>query len=199
MVAVNQAPSLKRRSMPISVVCECGRKLKAPDQASGKKARCPACGGQVTVPPPIIELVEEKRPFWKDPIVVVGASMPAAVLIGFLGYLAFTRSGNATQSSTAQATSIGVPSELSTIRPRKIPIEVSYPIVEDQSERTKRNVRVRLNMKVTEDVLREIALEVKGQARRQYERTFIFYEVPSRIPGYDSSRGRAPTSTRTEG
>jgi hypothetical protein len=36
--------------MPILVTCECGKKLKAPDNAAGKKVRCKQCGETVTVP-----------------------------------------------------------------------------------------------------------------------------------------------------
>ncbi|MEA2710998.1 MAG: hypothetical protein QOF78_3599 [Phycisphaerales bacterium] len=38
----------------ISVVCSCGKKLKAPASAAGKKAKCPNCGNVLTVtaPPP---------------------------------------------------------------------------------------------------------------------------------------------------
>jgi hypothetical protein len=36
--------------MPISVVCACGRKLKAPDQLAGQQAKCPQCGAVVAVP-----------------------------------------------------------------------------------------------------------------------------------------------------
>lgn len=38
--------------MPIGVVCACGRKLKAPDAAAGRQARCPECGSNVWVPDP---------------------------------------------------------------------------------------------------------------------------------------------------
>lgn len=36
----------------ISVVCKCGKKLKAPASAVGKKAKCPQCGNVLTVKPP---------------------------------------------------------------------------------------------------------------------------------------------------
>jgi hypothetical protein len=38
--------------MPISVTCACGRKLKAPDAAAGRMAKCPECGAAVPVPDP---------------------------------------------------------------------------------------------------------------------------------------------------
>src|SRR5580658_5427264 len=36
----------------LSVVCGCGRRLKAPIEAAGKRARCPACGNIVVLTPP---------------------------------------------------------------------------------------------------------------------------------------------------
>ena len=36
----------------ISVMCSCGKKLKAPASAVGKKAKCPKCGNVLTVKPP---------------------------------------------------------------------------------------------------------------------------------------------------
>jgi len=37
--------------MPISVACStCGSKIKAPDSAAGKKAKCPKCGASLVVP-----------------------------------------------------------------------------------------------------------------------------------------------------
>lgn len=36
--------------MPILVACDCGKKLKAPDAAAGKRAKCPGCGKVLAVP-----------------------------------------------------------------------------------------------------------------------------------------------------
>ena len=36
----------------ISVQCACGKKLKAPASAVGRKAKCPACGNVLTIEPP---------------------------------------------------------------------------------------------------------------------------------------------------
>ena len=47
--------------MPISFSCSnCGKKLKAPDNAAGKSSKCPQCGSPVTCPEPVYdaELVE---------------------------------------------------------------------------------------------------------------------------------------------
>jgi hypothetical protein len=72
----------------------------------------------------------------------------------------------------------------------KIPAEISYPIIEDEeaynSFTKKRMVEVRLNMKVSPDVLREIALQVKATERHQYERTFIFVKLPEKVAGVEN-------------
>lgn len=36
--------------MPITVVCTCGKSLRAPDHLAGRSARCPACKALITVP-----------------------------------------------------------------------------------------------------------------------------------------------------
>jgi predicted RNA-binding Zn-ribbon protein involved in translation (DUF1610 family) len=42
--------------MPISFSCpQCGRSLKAPDQAAGKSSKCPGCGSPVTCPEAIYD------------------------------------------------------------------------------------------------------------------------------------------------
>ena len=75
-------------------------------------------------------------------------------------------------------------------RNSKIPIEVSYPIIKEEEEYNafskKRIVVVRLNMKVSHDVLREIALDIKSTENHQYERSFIFVTLSgdaSRVTG----------------
>jgi predicted RNA-binding Zn-ribbon protein involved in translation (DUF1610 family) len=42
--------------MSISFQCpQCGKKLKAPDDAAGKSSSCPGCGGKVTCPEPVYD------------------------------------------------------------------------------------------------------------------------------------------------
>ncbi len=51
----------------ISVMCSCGKKLKAPASAVGRKAKCPNCGNVMTVtaPPPSSSVgVEENDPLY---------------------------------------------------------------------------------------------------------------------------------------
>ena len=38
--------------MPITVTCACGKTLRAPDEAAGRRAKCPGCGAIVNVPSP---------------------------------------------------------------------------------------------------------------------------------------------------
>jgi hypothetical protein len=48
--------------MPISVFCQCGAKLNAPDSAAGKRVKCPKCGAALTVPAPVadFEMVDDE-------------------------------------------------------------------------------------------------------------------------------------------
>jgi hypothetical protein len=66
------------------------------------------------------------------------------------------------------------------IRNPKIPIEVSYPIARDDRHAPwSRVVRVHLNQMISREVLREIALEIKGNETEQYETTRVdFYLTP---------------------
>ena len=57
-----------------------------------------------------------------------------------------------------------------------IPADVSYLVIDsDIRPGIKRSLDIRLNKKVSEDVLRAIALELKSNDSRQYDRTFIVY------------------------
>jgi predicted RNA-binding Zn-ribbon protein involved in translation (DUF1610 family) len=74
----------KEPSMPISFSClQCGKKLKAPDNAAGKSSKCPGCGATVTCPEPIYdaELVEtsDAVPGGIDPYGDLDADKPYAM------------------------------------------------------------------------------------------------------------------------
>jgi len=57
--------------------------------------------------------------------------------------------------------------------------DVTYSIIRDDViPGTKRTVNIRLNRRVSENVLRSIALEVKSQDTREYEYIFILYYLP---------------------
>ena len=60
-----------------------------------------------------------------------------------------------------------------------IPADVTYSIIDsDTFLDYKRSLDVRLNKKVSEETLRAIALKLKTQDSRNYERTFICYYLP---------------------
>ncbi len=60
-----------------------------------------------------------------------------------------------------------------------IPADIPYSVIDtDIVPSIKRSLDVRLNKKVSEDVLRAIALELKSNDSRQYDRTFIVYYLP---------------------
>ncbi len=60
-----------------------------------------------------------------------------------------------------------------------IPDDVSYSIIDSQSlPGIKRSLDVRLNRKVSKNTLRDIALKLKSQDSRDYDRTFMSYFLP---------------------
>ena len=63
----------------------------------------------------------------------------------------------------------------------QIPVDVSYEIIKIDTADITRSLDVQLNKRVSEDVLRIIALELKAQEPRSYERTFILYYLPNMI------------------
>ncbi len=92
--------------MSIRVTClACGKVGKVDDSAAGKRIRCPGCGEAFLVgAAPLTEAVESpipepspspRRPFYRDPVVLVGAMIPCLILGPFLGYLARERSRQA--------------------------------------------------------------------------------------------------------
>ena len=66
------------------------------------------------------------------------------------------------------------------VPPLNIPADISYSVVDtDIIPSIKRSLDVRLNKKVSEDVLRAIALELKSNDSQTYDRTFIVYRLLS--------------------
>ena len=60
-----------------------------------------------------------------------------------------------------------------------IPSDVTYSIIsENEFHQFKHSIDVRLNKKVSEQVLRSIAAKLKELERKNYERTFIAYYLP---------------------
>jgi hypothetical protein len=71
-----------------------------------------------------------------------------------------------------------------------IQVELSYPVIEEfiipPAKSTlyprNRNIYVRLNMRVSKEDLREIALELKSQETEQFEQTRITFFLPGKGP-----------------
>ena len=65
-----------------------------------------------------------------------------------------------------------------------IPGDVSYSIIDSTAiAGIKRSLDVRLNKRVAEDTLHAIALKLKSQDSRDYDRTFIVYYLPDMTVG----------------
>jgi len=64
--------------MPIKLQCDCGKWLRVPDEAAGRRARCPACGQLFTVPAVSIEPMAVLPVSENDPYDVVEDSDLAA-------------------------------------------------------------------------------------------------------------------------
>jgi hypothetical protein len=88
--------------MAIEVACQCGKRFGVAGEYAGKRIRCPGCRGAVLVPfvnvfvpkttdEPAPEVAPAatppKRPFWRDPVVLIGGSVPTLILAIFFGYL----------------------------------------------------------------------------------------------------------------
>ena len=81
------------------------------------------------------------------------------------------------QSDTQDATAASV---AATLAAPTILADVSSTVIDtDIVPGIKRSLDVRLNQKVSQDVLRAIALELKSNDSRQYDRTFIVYYLPA--------------------
>ncbi len=85
------------------------------------------------------------------------------------------------QSATSRGPSSASPKPQQSPKPQTptIPDDVSYSIIDsDVMPVFKRSLVVRLNKKVSERTLRALALKLKSQDSRNYERTFIVYYLP---------------------
>ena len=91
-----------------------------------------------------------------------------------LGSLAMVALFSCGDSQPESRGTVGVASEVKTT-----PREAIYTIVDtDIVPGVKRSLAIRLNQKVSEEVLRSIALELKNADQNEYERIFITYTLP---------------------
>ena len=69
----------------------------------------------------------------------------------------------------------------------KIPVEVSYPVMDEERDPpSRRAVRIAINMKVSKEILPKIALEIKAKEIEQYERTLVRFYLPPYWDGKDN-------------
>ena len=66
--------------MAISFSCpQCGKKLKAPDDAAGRSSKCPGCGTSVTCPEPIYDAELVDPPHGPNPFDDLHGDQPYAM------------------------------------------------------------------------------------------------------------------------
>ena len=65
------------------------------------------------------------------------------------------------------------------VSPQPIPSDVTYTLISDTVfQQTRRTIELRLNKKVSKEVLATIASSLKKHERKDFERTFILYYLP---------------------
>ncbi len=117
---------------------------------------------------------EKGRPFWKDPIVVIGAVVPTLILGVFFTYLAWTRNrGNESQPSLSEVAKPGLEGPIRV--GKEVPGTSRYEIVERETEGTKDLFWVRLIGKPSREELLRITLELSAQAKAP--RVIVWYSL----------------------
>jgi len=102
----------------------------------------------------------------------------AISLLGLLLFLILAVGSVDDSGSSGSSNSTNQPSSTRAPAPA-IPADVTYSIIDfDTYLNYKRSLDVRLNKKVSEKTLRAIALKLKAQDSKNYERTFICYYLP---------------------
>ena len=129
----------------ISVHCPCGKRLKAPASAVGRKAKCPKCGNVLTVatppPPPPAPAAEEYDPLYDladqahsaaaaEPAATVCPNCQSAMTVGAIlctscGY--DTRTGQKLSTTLATASAATPPTPMSL--PGRMPASFQKPAV----------------------------------------------------------------------
>ena len=189
--------------MPIQFGCQvCGEKIATPDELAGKVIRCPTCNNKVGVPMPVLELLairamEEplvrraeptSRRFWHDPVVVIGATVPTVILVAFIAYLVGVNVGS--KRGLTDRIDIASASPDSPRRELKAPADGVYQVIDEFHKPSlrpdvggHRMIHVRLNGKVSEDVLREISVELKAKNTKPFLYTSIDFWLPGKGAG----------------
>jgi hypothetical protein len=109
----------------------------------------------------------------------------AFTLITIIIFVTFGCGDNRESTSSQEPSSTSrAPQNSPRVQATTIPKDVSYSVIDTNTlPGIKRSLDVRLNKKVSETTLRAIALELKSQDNRTYERTFITYYLPGMTVG----------------
>ncbi len=69
--------------MPIPVTCECGQTFQTRDENAGRRARCPDCGREFTVPEPEVFRIDDLDS-WVSPPATMSDKAIASLFLGFI-------------------------------------------------------------------------------------------------------------------
>jgi len=109
--------------------------------------------------------------------------LPLAIVIVSLLATACRNEKHASAPARRPST-FATPQQMPMTEVGRTPSDVSYSIIHSRTvPGRKRAIEVQLNKKVSEDVLRAIALELRGQDPGDYQRTFIAYYLPGMTVG----------------
>lgn len=151
----------------------CKKRSKVQPKFFGKQVKCPSCEHPMQIPAEIIhaKLVEhEKSANRTSQIKSVKGCCLGAILFPTIAFVLALIVAFLPKHSPTQARS-GMPPDL------KVTI-----IEESTFHDYKRSVAVRLNHRVSKDILRTLAKRLKAQDPNRYDRTFISYLLPGMKP-----------------
>lgn len=105
-------------------------------------------------------------------------------IVGLLIVGAMISTREPAASSRQRQTTAASSAQESQLQAATVPSDVSFSIIDSSTiPGIKRRLDVRLNRKVSEQTLRTIALKLKAQDSRAYDRTFITYYLPGMAVG----------------
>jgi hypothetical protein len=161
--------------------------------------------GQGKPAPEQTESKSRKR-FWHDPVVIIGATVPIVSLIAFIAYLVGVNVGSK-RGPTDRIDINSTSPELSLPHEPKAQVKHPYQVIDEihkpphprLSSDGHRMIYVRLNGKVSEDVLREISMELKAKNTEPFVYTTIWFWLPGKGEGMGPGNTSAWAMTRFNG
>lgn len=145
----------------------CAYPIHAQDSSAGKRGKCKSCHQLITVPspaPPNSNIAQIDPPptgvARRSAVFKFGLPTLGCILL-YAGFMIATAKPRTQQTGLAA-----------------IPSDVSFTAFSDDTVRGKRVLDVRLNKRVSKDVLQSIAWKVKDARRSDAKRTFIAFYLP---------------------